>query len=558
MDFIQEHDIDSKKFVEILPSIETPFNDGKIHNNNTSKNELAKEIRNCKTRTLNNKQIYGHIKNFLTKINTGREVTKYILQENEITHIKYTGGGFFSEHEDHLYNKSNFLDEYVLIVCISPTLEPEEGGRTILKLNKHYSVKSSASCTFDRCLLFRKDIPHSGEELTNGSIKEILVFNVWAVPIEIDRILSVSFKDDSRTILLDVKRITSNKENHLKIYLDSWLEKKDIVTNFLSLHTYEEFFIIAKIYDNQAISYDELEFAGKIIDYYSFNLTEILVKNMEKNTKTNLDVSITDDFIITGSELEYISFLEKVKTHRLSFIPFKIIYAEGSISSGADGGGMIFRHIENIPVYATFSENENIMFYEKVHSSNNNTIRNYYRNDDKDIENEKFRYEEDDFYDDDDDKTSDSYEKVFNDYEYTDGADEYTLGIYPSYRFTNLKRTVGFFDYEIIIDNILESPDEYDTHYMRPMRIRPIDPGICVEEKYYTLVNNHIMILENHYPLIHERVKACNLYDSVKSLLNNMILPNRQSISIDSFCGKETTHGHLSANVIYGFLRMDV
>lgn len=107
-----------------------------------------------------------------------------------------------------------WIEEYSLIICLKGSGKPEDGGRTILKLNDFFTTKSLASCTKGMSLLFRKDIEHEGEELSPNAEKEILTFNVWAIDPEVKQIVRIIFENEKRTILIAANRIRDHPVNN--------------------------------------------------------------------------------------------------------------------------------------------------------------------------------------------------------------------------------------------------------------------------------------------------------------------------------------------------------
>lgn len=258
------------------------------------------------------------------------------------------------------------VEEYSLIICLKGSGKPEDGGRTILKLNEFFTTKSMASCTKGMSLLFRKDIEHEGEELSPNAEKEILTFNVWAIDPEIKQIVRVKFENDRRTILIAANRIRDHPvdNNLLCKFLSTSVGglKTDTVIDYASKHTYEEFQVIEKIYNGHIISYEDLTNNQDVIDYYCFDYKDLLIKKItESSTVDKSKNMITNPaFVISGDEKAYIEFLEHVKKNRLPFLPFKVIMAEGTLSYGGGLSGDPPTHISMMPVFSCFSENNNV------------------------------------------------------------------------------------------------------------------------------------------------------------------------------------------------------
>lgn len=89
-----------------------------------------------------------------------------MLCPDNITHIKYSAGGFFKRHTDHCRGASNLIEEFTLVVNVNPDNVPCEGGSTVIHLPS--GSASTFATTFDQTtqlgggLLFRKDLEHEG------------------------------------------------------------------------------------------------------------------------------------------------------------------------------------------------------------------------------------------------------------------------------------------------------------------------------------------------------------------------------------------------------------
>ena len=116
------------------------------------------------------------------------------LLRNDATHIVYEPGGFFAVHADFLSFRSNFVEEFTLIVSLTaPTSdEPVQGGETVLHFNPSFQLASRATTAPDSALLFRKDVPHEGRLVQTGR-KQILSLNVLGVRRSSPQLLVVTF-----------------------------------------------------------------------------------------------------------------------------------------------------------------------------------------------------------------------------------------------------------------------------------------------------------------------------------------------------------------------------
>lgn len=76
--------------------------------------------------------------------------------------------------------QSNVVEEYTLLICVTPDGGATRGGETRVTINAGCVLTSRASTTPGSALLFRKDLTHEGLPVTAGS-KEIVSVNVWAM-----------------------------------------------------------------------------------------------------------------------------------------------------------------------------------------------------------------------------------------------------------------------------------------------------------------------------------------------------------------------------------------
>jgi len=105
-------------------------------------------------------------------------------------------GGFFKRHQDYLSLTSNAVEEYTLIMCVTPpeveAATPAVGGETLVHVNPYFTLASKATTTRGGVLLFRKDLAHEGAPLVAGE-KHIVTLNVWAYRKTSRQVLLVTF-----------------------------------------------------------------------------------------------------------------------------------------------------------------------------------------------------------------------------------------------------------------------------------------------------------------------------------------------------------------------------
>lgn len=374
MDLIQECDVDSSKFQEILEIIKEPFKQSEVYNTITKEKTINADLRSSEFRVLTDPKIFDLAEEVISAINETQPKNgkKFCLYRNDIMHIRYVPGGYFKEHEDYLSITSNFVEEYSLIVCVRGKAS---GGRTILKLNPNFSVKSDASCTTNRALLFRKDITHAGEELAEGDIKEIITFNVWAFEPKVRRIVKISFQD-KRFILLSADKIKNYPgKTLLREFLRSNVgkDKKTSIVDYNSHHSYESFKVIEKLYNGQAISFNEVESNSEILGFHLFDCQKLLIKSIENvilepSKIIKGPIISTDDFVLIGNELDYLNFFVSIQRtyDREKMVPFKIILAEGMLSYGGGLSDNEPTPITMRPVFASFYEENCVMYMSNI------------------------------------------------------------------------------------------------------------------------------------------------------------------------------------------------
>lgn len=595
MQFIHEFAADESIIVKInsiLKANQQEFEPSQVYNSVNDIKLVKPELRLSEFRTIIDKELFklaSDILNTATNIttntttNTTTRSPKFVIFENDIMHIKYKPGGYFKEHEDYLSITSNFIEEYSLLICVNGTNNinggdiegsrgDDIGGRTLLKINDKFTYKSSASCTQNMCLLFRKDIQHEGELLKAG-IKEILTFNVWKINPEVSQILQVSFPEDgtlvNKIINIDVNAILNHPSGDLlKKFLSSQVggPKNTTIVEYKSQETYEEFSIIADIYAGNVLSYHDIEAKSNIIDYYLFDRNHLLIKHVSNIVPEGIKQNfvVTDDFIVFGNQLDYLAYLDYTKTNMLPFIPFKIIYAEGSLSYGGGMSGDDPTMIKMTPVFASFSENNNIMFIQNIMG--------------RDLElGDPYNYCDVDYA-----KYSEllisGHDKVFENMKDGELFQQHTDNEFGHEEFPNIKNLIldmddsyrfegkiSYFNLEAKIDTettkkFISNPNciyKNNKHYHEA----------CANENVFALQlitardSLHVFAKStsiDNPKLICDKVNEIKLYDEIKNQLNNIMIPNAQrakSSQSEDYCN-ENVYGNFNLITVYGFLKL--
>lgn len=566
MQYIQEHPVDSSEFASILENIDTTFQPSEVYNVKADEKVIKSDVRLSEFRTLTDSKLFDLADKLITYINTKQSPNgkKFLLYRNDIMHIKYAPGGYFKSHEDYLSITSNFLEEYSLIICVKGNTH-NKGGKTILKLNDFFSVKATASCIPNMSLLFRKDIPHEGEVLQEGDEKEIVTFNVWAINSEITKILKVKFRNDKRFILLNVDNIRNYPTKTLLLqFLDSNVggNKDSNIVDYESDYSFEEFHIVANIYNGIAISYKDYTNYTNMLDFHCFDSKLLLIKAIENASQidNNKNLVMNPAFMLFGDEMHYLEMLNKVKKDKMPMVPFRVVLAEGSLSFG---GGMSGNHpilIKMQPVFASFSENNNILFVQNIMGKGfeGEPFINYFDSENSFyqslFDSQKVRFnnlpkdsellidsrpeeEEIEITEENDVPILYLEDEDYNSFE--GGSVNYQFACY-----------MDNFDYSTIVKYITQR----DTG-KHDVRISG-DYGGQESEIYVITLDNELKINPSHYEPIMTKTKEIKLFDQIIKNLNNLNIPNVQrshESTSENYCN-ENVYGNFNIIMVYGFL----
>ena len=71
-------------------------------------------------RALTNDRVFEIAEDLVQQLTAKDSSNDYTLVRNDVTHIRYGVGGFFKRHQDFLSLASNAVEEYTLLVCVTP------------------------------------------------------------------------------------------------------------------------------------------------------------------------------------------------------------------------------------------------------------------------------------------------------------------------------------------------------------------------------------------------------------------------------------------------------
>ena len=181
----------------IAQSDESKFEKSELYSMSKGQKFIDETKRVSRFKKIKNDRLFDLVDEYVSMMSANDDLFEFLLFRNDITMIEYEKGGFFEKHEDYLSIKSNQIQEYSLILCISADCK---GGETVLFINQMTDpYVSRHTVTPFHALLFRKDITHKGNRIESGH-KTILTMNLWAFPKnESKRCVAVIFNEIDNT-----------------------------------------------------------------------------------------------------------------------------------------------------------------------------------------------------------------------------------------------------------------------------------------------------------------------------------------------------------------------
>lgn len=342
-----------------INNFQCEMNPSKLYSKETESLIVDFEIRSSKFRLITDENLFLLIDQLISKINNLDKTMDFILNKNNVTHIRYEKGDFFKEHEDFLSVTSNVIQEYSMIFCLDANCT---GGETVLKINDFFTYESKSTITKGNSLIFRKDIVHSGKELYSG-YKEILTFNLWSIPKHNDDIVIITFSNLQDKYIIPYTNILE-QDSLLKITFEEDPDKIKFfeVFNF----TFEDFQVIYNILMKKYISLTDWNTNIDVINYFNIDVKNVLFTQSVYNTIQHETINFKDDLILVNSseDAKYINSL--IKQQYLNYIPFLIVFAEGK---NVFGGGMTREDplkYKMDPIFCSFSDYNSILFITKL------------------------------------------------------------------------------------------------------------------------------------------------------------------------------------------------
>jgi len=536
MQFIQEHIVDItslKKYVD--NDTETPFEKSVIFDPKKEEHEYLPEKRMSIYRRFMNTEIFDLCESIVEQINSKNKTLFFKLVKNDVTHIKYKSGCFFKRHEDYLSIRSNFIEEYSLLICIDANCV---GGETIIYLNDNFKYTSKASITPGNSLMFRKDLQHEGSILESG-IKEIVTLNLIAFnKTNKNDLLIVSFMNDDRKYFLKISTISKFSEDNVFKRFISFKKNSGInhIFDYLeSNYTYEEFSFIADILNGIYVDPMKNDKFEEMISYYYFDASEYITRQITKKDILRKNV-LTKDILTYGSQEEYIAQLDLIKKFKLNFIPFKIILVEGVTYSGYDGE-LEQQKFKMEPIYISIGEENNILMMKNIlfSASLNNKI------------------------------TVIDNVNIFSELDVWDANYEYDE--FKDHKECKRNETLDYFENgEYSINLLLRNSSEVENgtclsssseHGFGDLSIHKDTKDILYDCSSYVLTSKNILTFNvEHFESIKSKFYELNVVDTIRKNMNNIKFKITQENDISIGYCNESRYGTLTEMIVYGFMKM--
>lgn len=660
MQFVQEFDNlcpdafnTIKKFLTVD---QRPFKNSEIYDSRKEVKLENLEERISQFRLFTDAILFEQCDRILAEINKVNEHTHFKIFRNDLTHIKYKEGEFFKPHQDYLSLTGNLVTEYTLLICIDADCK---GGETVLHLNRHFKHRSSATVTPGHCLLFRKDICHEGAMVLSGK-KEILSLNVWGLDKDkgTDEIVIVTFPNSAISYEIPVKNILALPiNNSITAFINfkkNGLNETAVIWHYTELNVDpDDFACIYDIYMQNGLNAEQLKDSEKILDHFGIPYKYILVNSLiaevqgpvidsYQNSVTNTlsatsstqsaneNVGMKVDYcnlikrgannanvVVCANKHKYRRFLEHVKEDKLPYMPFKVIFAEGSLSYGGGMSDTSPTELKMTPIFATFSEENNVLFLELLLSKNtdiyehqsyqkDNFSMRYHKNgitmnygDDDDGEMNSVNSDDDASMNENTDQSknnkdcgncnenSDSDERIdswtMSDDEIDqipNGTQVYVAGEYIDDEDDRDEEYIATFNFdtfgECVHLNLRFTCDWTEAEFvewtMDPTQAySPIPFNICNNRKPKEIIErteNYIIaksadknithpvlaIEPKHMKSIHDRVIELDLFETIKSQLDEVGYKFSQRKSTDHFFCNENVYGNFNFLVVHGFM----
>jgi hypothetical protein len=301
MQFVRElRDLPVAGIMESLARCVAPFEPSEVYRVASADTVVDEEQRVSVFRRLHDASLFTQCEALVRTISDADPLNSFTLLRNDATHIVYERGGFFAAHRDFLSVTSNVIEEYTLLLCVTPPGVATKGGTTRVSVNPLFTLDSDATTTPGGALLFRKDLNHEGRPVTDGE-KHILSLNLWATrKVNAGPILLVTFPEsapaapaaplqalaDARSYAMSLAQLAQHPACVLNTYVELKQQEAGdaaILTYECRACSYEEFSTVFRALHGMYISAADLVARSHTLRFFGIGLQALLVDTANVN-----------------------------------------------------------------------------------------------------------------------------------------------------------------------------------------------------------------------------------------------------------------------------------
>jgi len=124
--------LDVSRISTFLAECKQPFQTSHLYDAVENKKLVDTERRLSEFRSITDERLFDLAEDIVKQLSAQDESADFTLVRNDLTHIRYHTGGFFKKHEDYLSVTSNLVEEYTLLLCVTPAGMHTVGGETVI------------------------------------------------------------------------------------------------------------------------------------------------------------------------------------------------------------------------------------------------------------------------------------------------------------------------------------------------------------------------------------------------------------------------------------------
>lgn len=310
MQFVDEFkDVDISKLRTYISNSTQKFEESQLYSAARDEKFIDISLRMSKFRAIIDPVLFEIAQDLLNTLTANNDLNSYTVVRNDVTHIVYAPGGFFKQHRDYLSLKSNIIEEYTLLICVTPDelAAVTVGGETQIYVNPDYIHTSQATIKPGNALLFRKDLIHEGLMLQAGG-KEIISLNVWVTRKQTmnDGILFITFPENEvsadttdpileaaygQSYVLSLKQVMRFPQSSLSAFCR--FSSNNNTSNIFKYKcvdaTYEQFGIVFRAMCGMYLSPYEAKENAQTLDFFGLSPKNLLI-DFEGAEKFSLSV----------------------------------------------------------------------------------------------------------------------------------------------------------------------------------------------------------------------------------------------------------------------------